>query len=200
MRKYIEPVVPEPQRFVDELAGFVHIEAKLPASDKNFIPANPIQIHVDQSREQIIDYLQQLRQSNSTADLAFYTNRDMATCDWAPFIKAAVERSPVSIQMADSMSTEEVHIWLEQMNNTSIYDGKRLAQPDEVANYKTGDGLEKAFLLANVVRQRKPEQDIKITVDNNSVIVRGKHEYRFTSDKGFKKQINIPAGDKLYSN
>ena len=200
LRKYIEPVVPEPQRFVDELAGFVHIEAKLPASDKNFIPANPIQIHVDQSREQIIDYLQQLRQSNSTADLAFYTNRDMATCDWAPFIKAAVERSPVSIQMADSMSTEEVHIWLEQMNNTSIYDGKRLAQPDEVANYKTGDGLEKAFLLANVVRQRKPEQDIKITVDNNSVIVRGKHEYRFTSDKGFKKQINIPAGDKLYSN
>ena len=200
LRKYIEPVIPEPQGFVDELADFVHTEAKLPALDKNFIPANPIQIHVDQSREQIIDYLQQLRGSNSTADLAFYAYRDMETCDWAPFIKAAIERNPVSIQMVDSMSAEEVHTWLEQMNNISIYDGKHLAQPDEVANYKTGDGLEKGFLLANVIRQRDTEQDIKITVDNNSVIVRGKHEYRFTSDKGFKKQINIPAGDELYSN
>jgi len=195
LRKYIGPVVPEPQRFVDELADFVHTEPRLPASDKNFIPANPIQIHVDQSREKIIDYLQQLRQSNSTADLAFYTYRDTVTCDWAPFIKAAVERSPVSIKMADSMSTEEVHTWLEQMNDTSIYDGKHLAQPDEVANYKTGDGLEKAFWLANVIRQRDPEQDIKITVDNNDVVLKEKSEYRFVSDKGFEKQISIPAGE-----
>ncbi|HUS71672.1 MAG TPA: hypothetical protein VMY06_01290 [Sedimentisphaerales bacterium] len=197
LRKYIGPVVPEPQRFVDELAGFVHIETKLPASDKNFIPANPIQIHVDQSREQIIDYLQQLRQSNSTADLAFYTYRDMATCDWAPFIKAAVERSPVSIQMADSMSTEEVHIWLEQMNNTSIYDGKRLAQPDEVANYKTGGGLEKAFLLANVIRQRNPEQDIEIVVDKKDAVVKGPDQYRFVSAKGLDKQIRISAAGAI---
>jgi hypothetical protein len=197
LRKYIGPVVPEPQRFVDELAGFVHIEAKLPASDKNFIPANPIQIHVDQSREQIIDYLQQLRQSNSTADLAFYTYRDMATCDWGPFIKAAVERSPVSIQTADSMSTKEVHIRLEQMNNTSIYDGKRLAQPDEVANYKTGDGLEKAFLLANVIRQRDAEQDIEIVVDKNDVVVKGPDQYRFVSVKGLEKQIRISAAGAI---
>ncbi len=193
LRKYIEPVISDAQRFVDELADFVHTEAKLPALDKNFIPANPIQIHVDQSREQIIDYLQQLRGSNSTADLAFYAYRDMETCDWAPFIKAAIERNPVSIQIVDSMSAEEVHTWLEQMNNISIYDGKHLAQPDEVANYKTGDGLEKAFLLANVIRQRDPEQDIKITVDNNSVIVREKHEYRFVSAKDLGKQIRISA-------
>jgi len=197
LRKYIKPVVPEPQRFVNELAGFVHIEAKLPASDKNFIPANPIQIHVHQSREQIIDYLQQLRQSSSTADLAFFAYRDMATCDWVPFIKAAVERSPVSIQMADSMSTKEVHIWLEQMNNTSIYDGKRLAQPDEVANYKTGDGVEKAFLLANVIRQRKPEQDIEIVVDKNDVVVKGPDQYRFVSVKGLEKQIRISAAGAI---
>ena len=197
LRKYIKPVITEPQRFIDELADFMHTESKLPASDKNFIPANPIQIHVDQSREQIIDYLQQLRQSNSTADLAFYTYRDMATCDWAPFIKAAVERSPVSIQMADSMSTEEVHTWLEQMNNTSIYDGKRLAQPDEVANYKTGDGLEKAFLLANVIRQRKPEQDVEIVVDKNDVVVKGPDQYRFVSVKGLEKQIRISAAGAI---
>jgi len=163
--------------------------------ERNYLPAEPIEIPVEQSRKQIIDYLQQVRRSNPTADLAFYTYRDMESCDWAPFIKAAVERNPVSTQMADSMLLEEVYAWLEQMKNISIYDGKRLAQPDEVANYKTGDGLEKAFLLANVIRQRDPEQDIKITVDNNDVVLKEKSEYRFVSDKGFEKQISIQAGE-----
>ncbi len=193
LRKYIEPVIPDPQRFVEELDDFIHIEAKLPFLGKKFVPANPVKIAVEQSREQIIDYLQQVRPSNPTADLAFYAYRDMSTCDWAPFIKAAVERNPVSIQMVDSMSIEEVHTWLEQMNNSSIYDSKRLAQPDEVANYKTGDGLEKAFLLANIIRQRDPEQNIKIVVDKNDVMLKGPGEYRFVSAKGLKKQIRLSA-------
>ena len=197
LRRYIEPVVPDAQQFAEKLADFVHIEAKLPAVEKNYLPAEPIEITVEQSRKQIIDYLQQVRRTNPTADLAFYTYRDMETCDWAPFLKAAVERNPVSIQMADSMSLQEVYAWLQQMKNISIYDGRRLAQPDEVANYKTGDGLEKALLLANVIRQRDPEQDIKITVDNNDVVLKAKGEYRFVSDKGFEKQISIPAGKTI---
>jgi len=193
LRKYIEPVIPDAQRFVNELADFVHIEAKLPALDKNFIPANPIEITVDQSREQIIDYLQQIRQRNITADLAFYAYRDMETCDWVPFIKAAIERNPVTLKMADSKSDDEVYAWLEQMNNTSIYDGKRLAQPDEVANYKTGDGLEKAFLMANVIRQRNSEQNIEIVVDKDDVILKGPGEYCFVSAKDLEKQIRISS-------
>jgi hypothetical protein len=200
LRRYIEPVMPDAEQFVGELADFVHTEAKLPALDKNYLPTEPIQIDAEQSRKQIIDYLQTIRRSNLTADLAFYAYRDMESCDWAPFIKAAVERNPVSIQMADSMSVEEVYTRLGQMKNISIYDGKRLAQPDEVANYQTGDGLEKAFLLANVIRQRKLEQNIRITVDNNDVMLEGQGEYRFASDKKFKKLINIPAGSKDYSN
>jgi len=125
-------------RFVDELADFLHIEANLPSLDKNFLPAEPIEICVDDGREQIIDYLQSIRRSNTTADLAFYAYRDMESCDWTPFIKAAVERNPVSIDRTKSMSVEQVYDWLEQIKNDSIYDGKRLAQPDEVANYKTG--------------------------------------------------------------
>ncbi|MGB2809812.1 MAG: hypothetical protein WBC22_18885 [Sedimentisphaerales bacterium] len=197
LRKYIEPIVNDAQQLVDELADFVHIEAKLPASDKNFIPANPIEITVDQSREQIIDYLQQVRQSNSTADLAFYTYRDMETCDWAPFIKASVERNPVSLKTAESMSTDQVYAWLEQMNSTSIYDGRRLAQPDEVANYKTGDGLEKAFLLASIIRQREPEQDVEIVVDKNNVVVKGPAQYRFVSSKGLEKQIHLSGAGAI---
>jgi hypothetical protein len=117
----------------------------------------------------------------------------METCDWAPFIKAAVERNPVSLKMADSMSTNEIYQWLVQMDNTSIYDEKRLAQPDEVANYKTGDGLEKAFLMANVIRQRNSEQNIEIMVDKDDVILKGPGEYCFVSAKDLEKQIRITS-------
>jgi len=194
-RKFIETVVSDSQQFIDQLADFVHIEAKLPSSDKNFMPAEPIKIPVDYTREQIIDYLQQIRQSNTTADLAFYAYRDMESCDWRPFIKAAVERNPVSVQMVDSKSLEEVYHWLQQMNSVSIYSDKRLAQPDEVANYGTGDGLEKTFLLANVIHQRNPQQDIRIAVDNGDVVLKGGGEYRFTSDKSLEGAVHItPAG------
>ncbi len=196
-RKFVEPVIPEVQRFVDELADFMHIEAKLPASDKNFLSAEPIEISVEQSREQIIDYLKQVRQNNTTADLAFYSYRDMESCSWLPFVKAAVERNPVSIQMVKAMSIKEVYAWLEQMKDDSIYDGRRLAQPDEVANYKTGDGLEKAFLLANVIRERNPEQDVEIIADNEQVIFKGRHEHRFVSDKNLEKSIIISTDAKI---
>ncbi len=196
-RKYVEPVIPEAQRFVDELADFMHIEVKLPASDKNFLPAEPIEISVEQSREQIIDYLKQVRQNNSTADLAFYSYRDMESCNWLPFVRAAVQRNPVSIQMVKAMSIKEIYAWLEKMKDASIYDGRRLAQPDEVANYKTGDGLEKAFLLANVIRERNPEQDVEIIADNNLVILKGQHEHRFVSNKNLEKSIIISTDGKI---
>jgi len=196
-REFIEPVVPEAQRFVDELADFMHIEAKLPASDKNFLSAEPIEISVEQSREQIIDYLKHVRQSNTTADLAFYSYRDMESCSWLPFVKAAVQRNPVSIQMVKAMSIKEIYAWLEQMKDDSIYDGRRLAQPDEVANYKTGDGLEKAFLLANVIRERNPEQDVEIIADNNLVILKVQHEHRFISNKNLEKSIIISTDGKI---
>jgi hypothetical protein len=81
------------------------------------------------------------------------------------------------------------------MDDKSIYEGKRLAYPDEVANYNTGDGLEKAFFLANVIRQRFPQEDIDIAVGDSRVVLKGAGEYRFASSKGLKKKIHIlPAG------
>jgi hypothetical protein len=193
LKEFFEPVIPDAQKFVDELADFIHVEAKLPSSDKNFVPPEQIKIPVDYSREQIIDYLRQMRQSNTTADLAFYAYRDMETCDWVPFVKAAIERNPVSIQNVDSMSLKQVLNWLNQMSNNSIYEGKRLAQPDEVANYKTGDGLEKAFLLANVIRKRNPAQSIEIISDKSTVVLKGPAQYGFASVKGLKKRVCISA-------
>ncbi|MFQ6036931.1 MAG: hypothetical protein ACE5NM_13915 [Sedimentisphaerales bacterium] len=193
LRKYIDPVIPDAQKFVDKLADFVHTEAKLPSPDKNFLPTQPIKISGQQDREQIIGYLQAIRKTNPTADLAFYAYRDMETCDWAPFVKAAVERNPVSIQGTESMSFEQVYNWLNEIKNNSIYNGKRLAQPDEVLNYETGDGLEKAFLLANIIRARQLREDIEIMIDGENVVLKGPRKYRFLSTKGFAKHIRISA-------
>ncbi len=193
LQKVIDRAIPDSKKFVDELADFVYIEAKLPGMDKNYLCSEPIEISPGQSREEIINYLHQIRNRNTIADLAFYAYRDMKTCDWTPFLKAAVERNPVSIEMTRQMSVEQVYEWLEKMRNDSIYDNKRLAQPDEVANYKTGDGLEKAFLLANVIRKKNPEQDVEIAVDGDDVILRAENEYKFISTKKLKKTISISS-------
>ena len=194
IKKFLAPFVPAVDDFITEFVDFVHTEPKLPGFDKAFVDSPPINLSIEHSREQIIDYLGSIRKSNTTADLAFYAYRDMETCDWTPFVKAAVERNPVSIEMTKSMSVEQVYNWLGQMSDESIYDGKRLAQPDEVVNYNTGDGLEKAFVLANIMRLKKPEQNIAITVDNNEVMLEAEKQYAFKSGKEFEKSIRIPNG------
>jgi hypothetical protein len=93
--------------------------------------------------------------------------------------------------MTESMSIDEVHEWLEQMSNDSIYDGKRLAQPDEVANFKAGDGIEKAFLLVNVIRNRNISDDIEIVSGGREVIVDASEKYKFASAKGLDFRIVI---------
>ncbi len=195
LSKFLEPVIKDAKPFVDELADFVHTEPRLPAPEKQYVSVPAIEIGFDWTREEIIDYLHNLRRRSATADLAFYAYRDMETCDWVPFVKAAVERCPVSLSMTADKSIADVYTWLKAMGDTSIYEGKRLAQPDEVANYRMGDGLEKAFLLANVIRQKYPQEDVEIAVDENQVVLKASAEYRFGSSKGLKKQVHIsPAG------
>lgn len=197
LREFVEPVIPDGERFVNDLAEFLYTRAMLPSPDKNFLPPDALEISVEHDREQIIDYLRSKRGTNTTADLAFYAYRDMESCDWTPFVKAAIERSPVSIAAAGSRSVDQVYEWLQEMSNASIYDGTRLAQPDEVANYKTGDGLEKALVLANIIRNRDPEQQIEITVCRDAVTLKGPREFRFVSSKGFEKTVHISAAGPL---
>lgn len=192
LKKFLEPVIPHAEQFVARLADFIYTKASLPNLDKDFSPPDPIEISIEQNREGLIDYLQHKRRSHSTADLAFYAYRDMDSCDWTPFIKAAMERNPASIQKAATLSLDQVYQWLDQMDNSSIYDAKRLAQPDEVNNYSRGDGLEKAILLANVIRERDSSQEIEIKANKRDILLKADDEYRFTSDKDLEKAIHIP--------
>ena len=169
----------------------------MPNNEKTFIDSSSIDLTVGQSRNETIDYLKSIRDRNVTAELAFYVYRDMEFCDWQPFIKAAIERNPVCVEQALSMSLDEVYGWLGQMPNESIYDGKRLAQPDEVANYVRGDGLEKAFVLAAVAYQEGNETNIKMSILESRVVLEispkseESKKYEFISTKGFRREVDI---------
>lgn len=191
-KQFLSRHIPSAQEMVDSLADFLHTEPKLPSMEKNYQPGKCVCFPVGSTREEIIDHLESIRKECVTADLAFYAYRDMTRCEWEPFVKAAVERSPVSIEAAKNMSVGEAVAWLNQMENSSIYDGTRLAQPDEVANYGRGDGIEKALTIANILLHRRPDEQIKIEIAGPNVIVRGRDEYRFLSTKNLHKQLAVP--------
>ena len=191
--------IPDSEKLVDSIFEFLNIEPKLPAVEKKYIAIEPLKISADMSREEIIKYLSGIREKNITADLAFYAFRDMASCDWQPFIKAAIERSPVSIEATKDMTIAGAFDWLNAMPNVSIYDGDRpdstgsprVAQPDEVANYKTGDGIEKAFTLANIIHHRTPNEPLEIKITGKLVVLQAKEKFQFESAKAFEKTIRI---------
>jgi len=191
MGAYIKAFVPEAEAFVRDLHSFHHLEPRLPGGEKRFLQSTPIQLSANQGRREIIDTLHRMRPDCPTADLAFYAFRDMDTCDWEPFIVAALERSPVSIEAAKRLSIPETYEMLIRMDGESIYDGNRLAQPDEVANFNTGDGVEKALFLANVLRGRISDLPMRLDIEMHDVLLRADREYRFSSDKHFNKSIAL---------
>ena len=196
LSKFLSSFLPEndkKSKIVEDLLDFLKISPKLPLFEKAFNDAEKLDLTVEKSREEIIEYLQTIRNKSVTADLAFYAYRDMETCDWAPFMKAAIERNPVSVQMFDDKEVTEVYDRLKEMENESIYDGKRLAQPDEVVNFARGDGAEKAVTLANIITSRDPQQRIEIILDGRDAIVKAGQEYRFQSKKCFSKKLTVSA-------
>jgi len=190
--RFLAPFVPDAGKLIADLIDFLKITAQLPLEQKQYEKTEPLIISTDWSREQIINYLRSMRDKSPTADLAFYAWRDMNSCDWRPFLKAAMERSPVSIEACKEKSDEQVYAWLNEMPNESIYDGDRLAQPDEVVNYTTGDGAEKAIALANILCARKPDLTVSLELHGAEAILSAdKQSYRFTSNKTFEKKLSL---------
>jgi hypothetical protein len=174
-----------------ELAKFVHLEPEFPDFESKVSnPWKKLEIVPGMAREEIIAYVESMRTENRSADLAFYALRDLSRTDWTPFLKAALERNPVCIEATKALSDDELIRALETMSTESIYDGARLAQPDEVWNYKTGDGIEKAILLANVWKKRHPEEKIELTVQIDRVELRLPGQiHTFASAKGLTAQL-----------
>ncbi len=177
---------------IKDLIRFTHLEPQLPGHGKNFVPSAPIALDPGMSRAQVIAYLESIRGTHPSADLAFYAYRDLSRTDWTPFLKAAMERSPVSIKGAEGKSDPQVVEYLAGLPNESIYDGPRAAQPDEVWNYRRGDGLEKALCLANIWKSRHPEDTIVIRLGGGQAQFRaGQTAVSWTTGKGFEKELAL---------
>jgi hypothetical protein len=191
--------------FFADFKKFVHTVPRLPSTNKAFIynklpsdkvtkspshqvTTSPLNLSASSSCEEIIAYLQPLRQPGSVIDLAFYAGRFMDSCDWKPFWVAAFERNPVSIGFFREMDLPAVFGLMQSWPNESIYEGNRLALPDEVVNFSRGDGIEKAITLANVARSRH----LQVTFRQNGqllTIQAGTGKFEFASSK----ELVIPS-------
>ena len=193
---------------IESLLQFCQVKPELPQlKDKKFVPdPNPLNIDLDMQRDDIIQYLESRRKNNIMADMCFHAYHDLNRIEADPFIQAAVERNPVSISGTEGMSDQQVVEMVKAFPEESIYEDKgRLAQPDEVWNFKHGDGLEKALLLANIFSNRsladkKEKRQIQIEIRyDKAVLILGSvavpkgtadaEEIIFSSNKGLKEQV-----------
>jgi hypothetical protein len=184
------------QEMFKDLNDFVRTDPRIPDTDKNFTTSDRLEITVDNSRQEIIDMITGNRDNSETAQLALYVYRQMDVIDWKPFIKAAVERNPVSFTDLNERTNYEVYSILKELPVESIYDGNRLALPDEVWNFRRGDGVEKAFLLADFILHNDKNATVTIGIDNKEVLLScASHQFHFDSNKNLKKFITIKGRD-----
>ena len=130
------------------------VTPRLPAPARvRFLPPDtPLDLTPEMDYAEIADRLRALRATNRTAALAPYAGHELGETEAAPFVKAAIERSPVSKATLGGSRPSQILLRIAALGDESIYDGpSRLAQPDEVWNYGTGDGLEKCLLAANIL-------------------------------------------------
>jgi len=173
------------------LLQFCHVEPRLPDPEmKDFTDSQaPLGIDIEMTREEIRDRLEAIRGNNNMADLAFHAYRDLSRTAPEPFLLAAVQRNPVTLAATGEMDVAAIADKVRRLPGESIYDeAARLAQPDEVWNYERGDGVEKALLLANVLRSRMPDAGMSLDVSPSEAVLRVDGEtHTFPSSKGLEE-------------
>jgi len=175
-----------------EMKDFIYIDPKIPDSKKNYLKTARLKITNEDSREKIMDLITGQNDNSEIASLALYVYRQMDIIDWRPFIKAAIERNPVCFTDLNGKATSDVFHILKAMPDESIYDGMRLALPDEVWNFGRGDGIEKAFLLADFLIHKNNFSTIFIEIDNKKVLLTSDgNKFHFNSNKNLRKSIQI---------
>jgi hypothetical protein len=178
-----------------ELENFIVTVPKMPDLSKNYIETEPLNIAPDDTREKIITRISRHARKSEAGLLAIYVYRDMETIDWVPFIKAAIERNPVCFTGLEGLEPQEIFETISSMTDESIYDSKRLALPDEVWNFRKGDGIEKALLMADMLHQIYPGSEILIETGKKVVLRHEGRNYTFISRKGFNKLIRIAGNE-----
>jgi len=178
-----------------DLNEFISIDPKIPVFNKEYVNTAALKISTDDSRDKIISHIYKLSERSEQALLTLYVFRQMDKTDWRPFIKAAIERNPVCFTDLAGKNATEVFEILKTFPDESIYDDKRLALPDEVWNFKRGDGIEKALLVADFIMHNDTSSEVKIKIENRKVQIKCKgNTYNFISHKNLSKSILISKG------
>jgi len=182
------------EMFID-LKAFIRIDPKIPLVNKDFESNVRISISTEDNRDKIISEITRLSEKSEQALLSLYVYRQMDITDWKPFVKAAIERNPVCFTDLNGKSHKEVYDILIKLSDESIYDGSRLALPDEVWNFRRGDGIEKSLLLADFILHYDNSAEINIKINTNTVHLSYKGSiYHFVSGKNFNRAIHISKG------
>ena len=189
IRNYLGKTCDMVENTLNEFISFCRIVPNLPDENKTWRELPLLDIASCSSGEEIEEVLEKMRPVHPVADLAFTAYRDLKRSSWKPFLKAALERNPVICAGAEDVSPQELYAKLAGFSDASIYPGNfRLAQPDEVWNYQTGDGLEKAIAMATVICKRNGHKNFSLVAnDEECSIVLTDYEdderYLFRSDK-----------------
>jgi hypothetical protein len=158
------------------------------------------EISINDSREKINNTINGLAGKSETALLTLYVFRQMDKIDWLPYIKASIERNPVCFSDLEGKTVKDVYNFLILMPDESIYEGYRLALPDEVWNFRRGDGIEKALLLADFIIQNYNKLPVSIDINKERITLKyGGESYEFKSFKNFKKSILITGNNYTIS-
>ena len=175
-----------------EIREFIITVPKLPEGEKNYIKLEYPEITTDDTRETIVAKINELAGGSELCMLTLYAFRQMDRADWLPYIKASIERNPVCYTELGDKDPGAVYEILNSFPDESIYDGARLSLPDEVWNFKRGDGVEKAILLADYIMLKFPEKSVAIDIRRKSVELHfDDKRFIFSSEKGFTKKIHI---------
>jgi hypothetical protein len=179
-----------------EIREFIITVPRLPEGKKNHIETPVPFISTDHTREEIYKEITSKAGSSEICNLAIYAYRQMDNVDWTPFVKAAIERNPVALTELEGKNTDEVYNILTDLPDESIYNGPRLSLPDEVWNFKRGDGIEKAFLLAGFIVRYNHGARVGIEISENSVNLGfNGMNFKFSTGKKLKRKIHIDGGE-----
>jgi hypothetical protein len=175
-----------------ELGDFLNVRPRLPDPRKHLVNVEMLDLNTEMTRQDILEYVFAKSGHNEVALLSLYAFRQMDKIDWKPFVKTALERNPVSCEGLKGKTADMAYQLLLGMPGDSIYDSQRLAQPDEVWNFGRGDGLEKAFVLANFLANEIRPGTLKINVSGSNVVLSADGtKYVFVSEKGLVKDIDL---------
>jgi len=180
----------------NDLNDFIVTNPRIPDSEKEYSETSALCISTLDTREMIREKIYSTMDTSELSLLSVYVYRDMDKVDWHPFLKAAMERNPVCFNDLSEKNNGEVYDLLISLPDESIYDSNRLALPDETWNFKRGDGIEKALLLADIMIRRDSSVSAEINISGDKVVLESEgKKFNFNSHKSFNKKIRIRGSE-----